>query len=57
MEGIWTGCRTCLRIWRGISQGCLAGDSAVFERHHKLKWVTPARVQALMMMPSTTQPT
>ena len=56
MEGIWTGCRNVVRLFRGVSKWFLAGYIAVFERSHNLKWVTSTLVHA-MMMPSTTQPT
>jgi transposase len=56
MEGIWTGCRNFLRLFRGVSKWFLAGYVVVFECAHNLKWVTPTLVRA-MMTPSTTQPT
>jgi hypothetical protein len=56
MEGIWTGCRNYLRLFRGLNKWFLAGYVAVFECSHNLKWVTPTLLQA-MMTPSTTQPT
>jgi transposase len=56
MEGIWTGCRNSLRLFRGISKWFLAGYITVFECSHNLKSVTPTLIRA-MMMPSTTQPT
>ena len=56
MEGIWTGCRNFLRLFRGLSKWFLAGYVAVFECSHNLKWVTPTLLRA-MMTPSTTQPT
>jgi transposase len=56
MEGIWTGCRNFLRLFRGVSKWFLAGYIAAFECAHNLKWVTPTLVRA-MMTPSTTQPT
>jgi len=56
MEGIWTGCRNFLRLFRGVSKWFLAGYIAVFEGAHNLKWVTPTLLRA-MMTPSTTQPT
>lgn len=56
IEGIWTGCRNFLRVFRGVSKWFLAGYAAVFESTHNLKWVTPTLLRA-MMTPSTTQPT
>ena len=56
MEGIWTGCRNFLRLFRGLSKWFLAGYVAVFECSRNLKWVTPTLLRA-MMTPSTTQPT
>jgi len=56
MEGIWSGCRNFLRLFRGVSKWFLAGYIAVFEGAHNLKWVTPTLLYA-MMTPSTTQPT
>jgi transposase len=56
MEGIWTGCRNFLRLFRGVSKWFLAGYVAVFEGAHNLKWVTPTLLCA-MMTPSTIQPT
>jgi transposase len=56
IEGIWTGCRNFLRVFRGLSKWFLVGYVAVFECSHNLKWVTPTLLRA-MMTPSTTQPT
>jgi transposase len=56
MEGIWTGCRNLVRLYRGLSKWFLAGYVAVFECSHNLKWVTLTLLRA-MMTPSTTQPT
>jgi transposase len=56
MEGISTGCRNFLRLFRGVSKWFLAGYVGMFECAHNLKWVTPTLLQA-MMIPSTTQPT
>jgi len=56
MEGIWTGCRNFLRLFRGVSKWFLAGYVAAFECAHNLKWVTPTLLRA-MMTASTTQPT
>jgi transposase-like protein len=56
MDGIWTGCRNFLRLFRGISKWFLAGYISLFECSHNLKWVTASLLQA-MMTPSTIQPT
>ncbi|HEY3229012.1 MAG TPA: transposase [Roseiflexaceae bacterium] len=37
MEGIWTGCRNFLRLFRGVSKWFLAGYVAVFEGAYNLK--------------------
>jgi transposase len=50
MEGIWTGCRNFLRLFRGISKWFLAGYVAVFECAHNLKWVRPTLLHAMMTL-------
>lgn len=54
MEGIWTGLRTFLRPFRGVSKWHLWGYVAVFQWAYKVKRVTAAFVQALFgIRPST----
>jgi len=55
MEGIWTGCRNFLRLFRGVSKWFLARYVAAFECAHNLKWVTPTLVRAMMTRPPLNQ--
>lgn len=49
MEGIWTGLRNFLRLFRGVHKKYLALYVAMFEWAHNLKRVTPAFMRMLMV--------
>jgi transposase-like protein len=48
LEGIWTGLRTFLRGFRGVSKWHLAGYLAVFQWGYNLKTPDPAFLRALL---------
>jgi hypothetical protein len=56
LEGLWTGARTFLRPFRGVSKWFLSGYLAVFEWAHNLKDVT-ADFIAMMIVPFTSKHT
>ena len=47
-EGIWTGQRNFLRIFRGVSKTFLSGYVAIFEWGYNLKTVTNEFLRALL---------
>jgi transposase len=49
MEGIWTGLRNFLRLFRGVHKRNLALYVAMFEWAHNLKRITPAFMRLLMV--------
>jgi transposase-like protein len=56
MEGIWTGLRNYLRIFRGVSKRYLNQYVAMFEWAHNLKQASDEFLQALLT-PNTKEPT
>jgi transposase len=50
IEGIWTGLRNFLRIFRGVSKYYLSQYVAVFEWIHNLKIATSAFLRAMMVL-------
>lgn len=50
-EGIWTGQRNFLRIFRGVSKHFLSGYVAIFQWGYNLKRVTDAFLRALLWPP------
>lgn len=56
MEGIWTGLRNFLRMFRGVSKHYLSQYEAVFEWAHILKRLTLDFLR-MVMMPCTPRPT
>ena len=48
MEGIWTGLRNFLRIFRGVNKEYLKQYVAIFEWSHNLKKATDAFLRALL---------
>ena len=48
MEGIWTGLRNFLRLFRGVNKEYLGQYTAVFQMSHNLKEITPALLRAMM---------
>lgn len=57
MEGIWTGLRNFLRLFRGVHKKFLAAYVVMFEWAHNLKRVTKAFLRALMIPHFTYFPT
>lgn len=55
MEGIWTGLRNYLRIFRGVRKDRLYLYVAVFQWSHNLKTATSDFLRALLGVPTTTQ--
>lgn len=49
MEGIWTGLRNFLRLFRGVHKKYLAQYVAMFEWDHNLKRVTPSFWRTLII--------
>ena len=49
MEGIWTGLRNFLRLFRGVHKKYLAAYVAMFEWAHNLKQVTAGFLRTLMI--------
>lgn len=56
LEGIWTGLRNFLRIFRGVHKKYLNQYTAVFERVYRFKSLT-AEAFRMMAIPSTLDPT
>lgn len=56
LEGLWTGLRTFLRPFRGVSKWYLSQYIAVFEWMHNLKVATAAFIR-MMLIPFTPHPT
>jgi transposase len=56
MEGIWTGLRNFLRLFRGVNKAYLSQYTAVFQVAHNFKCLTPVLLRA-MMLPFTSKPT
>lgn len=54
LEGIWTGLRNFLRIFRGVSKIYLQSYVTLFEWGHRSKRVTAQFVQALLGIPTST---
>jgi len=52
MEGIWTGLRNFLRLFRSVNKEYLGQYTAVFQVGYNLKEITPALLRA-MMVPCT----
>jgi transposase-like protein len=57
MEGIWTGLRNFLRLFRGVHKKFLAQYVAIFEWAHNLKRVTAGFLRSLMVPNFTYIPT
>lgn len=57
MEGIWTGLRNFLRLFRGVHKKHLALYVAMFEWAHNLKRITSDFLRSLMMPSFTFKPT
>lgn len=57
MEGIWTGLRNFLRLFRGVHKRHLALYVAMFEWAHNLKRITSDFLRSLMMPSFTFKPT
>lgn len=57
MEGIWTGLRNFLRLFRGVHKKYLAAYTAMFEWAHNLKRVTADFMRTLMCPNFTYLPT
>jgi transposase len=56
MEGIWTGLRNFLRMFRGVSKHYLSQYKAVFQWIYNFKRVTLELLRSIML-PSTPEPT
>lgn len=56
LEGIWTGLRNFLRLFRGVNKEYLGQYTAVFQVGYNLKEITPALLRA-MMVPCTSRAT
>jgi transposase-like protein len=56
MEGIWTGLRNFLRLFRGVNKEYLSQYTAIFQVAHDLKRITPTLLRA-MMLPFTFEAT
>jgi transposase len=54
LEGLWTGVRTFLRPFRGVSKWFLAQYVAVFQWGYNLKSVTDEFMRVLLMIPPST---
>jgi len=54
MEGIWTGVRNFLRIFRGVNKEYLHGYLAIFEWGHNLKKCTVEFLQSLLAVGART---
>jgi len=57
MEGIWTGLRNFLRLFRGVHKKHLALYVAMFEWAHNLKRITSDFLRSLMISSFTFKPT
>jgi transposase-like protein len=57
MEGIWTGLRNFLRLFRGVHKKYLAAYVAIFEWAHNIKRVTGDFMRTLMLPNFTYLPT
>jgi transposase-like protein len=49
MEGIWTGLRNFLRLFRGVNKQYLSQYSAIFQVAHDFKTITPMLLRAMML--------
>jgi transposase len=56
MEGIWTGVRNFLRIFRGVSKEYLEQYLGIFEWRHRIKSVTQEFLRALLGVEVVTDP-
>jgi len=54
MEGLWTGLRNFLRMFRGVNKEYLHQYVAVFEWGYNTKRVTPQFIRAMLGVPITT---
>jgi transposase-like protein len=54
MEGLWTGLRNFLRMFRGVNKKSLYQYVAVFEWGYNIDRVTPEFVRAMLGVPITT---
>jgi hypothetical protein len=52
LEGIWTGLRNFVRLFRGVNKEYLGQYVAVFQAGYIAKEITPALLRA-MMLPCT----
>jgi hypothetical protein len=48
MEGIWTGLRNFVRLFRGVNKEYLGQYVAVFQAGYIAKEITPALLRAMM---------
>jgi transposase len=53
-EGLWTGLRNFLRMFRGVNKKYLYQYVAVFEWGHNIKRVTPEFIRAMLGVTTTT---
>ena len=56
MEGIWTGVRNFLRIFRGVNKEYLEQYIGIFEWGYKIKIVTLEFLRALLGVKAVTNP-
>jgi transposase len=54
MEGLWTGLRNFLRMFRGVNKKYLYQYVAIFEWGYNIKRVTPEFIRAMLGVPITT---
>ena len=52
LEGLWTGLRNHLRMFRGVSKKYLNQYVAVFEWAYRFRWATDDALR-MMLIPST----
>jgi len=50
MEGIWTGLRNFLRLFRGVNKEYLSQYAAIFPVAHDVKRITPRLLRAMMLL-------
>jgi transposase len=56
MEGTWTGLRSYLRSFRGVSKSYLAGYVAILEWSNNVKRITEGFLRLLLVGPRSTDP-
>jgi hypothetical protein len=56
MEGLWTGLRNFLRMFRGVNKKYLYQYVAIFEWGYNIKRVTSEFIRAMLGVPITTFP-